>query len=122
MSGLGELIAEQSKKMEEKTDFFPNGASFVVTRSEEADGNAVTVVLHKDGDESPDDGLVLGFDDETFDKIAADMARESTDPWTQLYPSDREALEAALYEARHALSVDQCDRLESLLEAAPEQK
>jgi len=82
----------------------------------------VTVALHKDGDDSPDDGLVLGFDDETFDKIAADMARESTDPWTQLYPSDREALEAALYEARHALSVDQCDRLETLLEAAPEEK
>jgi len=122
MSGLGELIAEQSKKMEEQTDYFPDGASLVVTRSKEAEGNEVTVVFHKDGDESPDDGMVLGFDDQTFDRVAADMARESTEPWRRLFPADREALEAALIEAEHALTPRQYDRLRDLMEAAPEKK
>jgi hypothetical protein len=122
MSGLGELIAEQSKKMEEQTDYFPDGASLVVTRSEEAEGNAVTVVFHKEEEDSPDDGMVLGFDDQTFDRVAADLARESTEPWRRLFPADREALEAALFEAEHALTPEQYDRLHDLMEAAPEEK
>jgi hypothetical protein len=121
MSELADLIAEQSQKLTDQTDLFPEAASLVVTRGTEVDGNTVTVVLHtEEEDEDPDDGLVLGFQDETFDQIAADFARESTEPWCHLYPSDYEALDAAIREASHVLTGGQLDRLEMLRDAAPE--
>lgn len=99
MSELADLIAEQSEELTEQTDFFPDSASLVVTRGSKVEGNTVTVVLHAEGDEDADDGLVLGFDDDTFDKVAADFARESTEPWCQLYPSDYDTLDAVIRKA-----------------------
>ena len=121
MSELADLIAEQSEEWTEKTDFFPGVASLVVTRGTEVEGNTVTVVLHaEEEDEDADDELGLGFDDDTFDRTAANFVRESTDPWRQLYPSDHDALAAAIREASHALTGEQLDRLEMLRDAAPE--
>lgn len=121
MSELADLIAEQSEKLTDETDLFPEGASFVVTRGSKVEGNTVTVVFHtEEEDEDADDGLVLGFEDETFDQVAADFARESTDPWCQLYPSDYDALDAVIREASHTLTGGQLDRLEMLRDAAPE--
>lgn len=117
MSELADLIAEQSEKMTEDTDYFPEGASMVVTRGSKVEGNTVTVVFHMGED---GDGLVLGFDDETFDKVASDFARESTNPWCQLYPSDYQALDTVLREASHLLGDSEINRLEMLRDAAPE--
>ena len=120
MSDLGDLIAEQSEKLTDDTDLFPESASLVITRGSKVEGNTVTVVLHMEDEDGTGEGLVLGFKDDTFNKIAADFARESTDPWRQLFPSDYEALDAAIREASHHLTGGQLDRLEMLRDAAPE--
>ena len=121
MSELAELIAEQSEKLTDETDLFPDGASFVVTRGSKVEGNTVTVAFHtEEEEEESDDGLLLGFQDDTFDQVAADFARESTESWCQLYPSDYDALDAAIREASHTLTGEQLDRLEMLRDAAPE--
>lgn len=120
MSELADMIAEQSQEWTEKSDYFPEGASLVVTRGSEVEGNTATVVFHMDEDADSEEDLVLGFDDETFDRVAADMAQQSTDPWRQLYPSDYEALDAAIREASHALTGEELRRLESLRDGAPE--
>jgi len=119
MSDLADLIAEQSEKLTEDTDIVPEGASLVVTRGSKVEGNTVTVVIHSE-DDGDDGGLVLGFKDDTFNKVASDFARESTEPWRQLFPSDYDALEAVIREASHVLTAGQLDRLEMLRDAAPE--